>query len=237
MKKYFLHLIIGITAFIFTGCMQTPNVNFNAQMNRDIKTIAIVPPKNIKEINIFYYNHPGMSFGLAGGLIAAAEFSSKTSTYNKLIQSAKFDVNKYFLSKLAYYLKKEKYKVKLLPVDPKRDNKYLKQYPEVDANAYLDILLLEVGYIAGGPSAKYKPTVKISARLVKKSDKSIVYDKYLATGENFALAEEVDYIETDMQDSYEDFESLKKNAHKSVNGLKKALDKVAKRLALALKRR
>jgi len=236
MKKSLLYLTVGLMVLIITGCVKTPNVNFNSQMHKNIKSIAVVPPKNTEEVNIFYFNHPGMSLGLIGGIASSAEFSSKTTTYNKLILPTKFNANSYFLSKLTHYLKKEKYNVALLPYDPKRDKEHLKIYPEVNTDAYLDIVLEDVGYIAGSPSSTYKPTVKVAARLVKKSDKSILYDKHLAIGENFALAQEVDYIGCDTEECYKDFDSLKENALKSVDGLKKALDKVAKRLAVSLKR-
>lgn len=236
MKKTFLYIVIGLLAVFLTGCVKTPNVNFNGQMHNNLKSIAIVPPQKIEEVNIFYFNHPGMNFGLIGGLAAAAEFSSKTSTYNKLILPTKFDANAYFLSKLVKYLKKENYKVTLLPLDPKRSTEHMKNYPEVQTDAYLDVFFGDVGFIAGGPSSTYKPTVKVAARLVKKLDKSILYDKHLAIGENFALAQEVDYIGCDTEECHKDFDALKKNAIKSVNGLKKALDKIAKRLATSLKR-
>jgi hypothetical protein len=236
MKKKTIYLFAILSIFIFTGCVKTPNINFNAQMHKNIKNIAIIPPKKVKELTIFYFNHPGMNFGLVGGVMAAAEFNSKTSTYNKLIAPIKFDANHYFLSKLTSYLKEEKYNVILLPVDEKRKNEYLKEYPDVPTDAYLDIVLGQIGYIAGSPTATYKPTVKVTARLVKKVDKTILYDKYLATGENFALAEEVDYLGCDTKDCHKDFDTLKTNAKMSVEGIQKALDKVAKRLALSLKK-
>lgn len=237
MKKSLIYIVAVVGALLFTGCAKTPNVNFNAQMHKNIKSIAIVPPKNTDEINIFYFNHPGMSLGLIGGLAAAAEFSSKTTTYNKLILPTKFNANSYFLSKLTYYLKNEKYTVVILPQDPNRTNEHLKEYPNAAVDAYLDIVLGDIGYIAGSPSSTYKPTVKVSVRLVKKSDKSILYDKHLAIGESFALAQEVDYIGCDTEECYKDFDALKENAVKSVNGLKKALDKVAKRLAISLQKK
>ena len=236
MKKNLIYTIVVMTAIVFTGCMKTPNVNYNAAMHKDISKIAIVPPNQKKELTIFYYNHPGMSFGLVGGLMAAAEFSSKTSTYNKLIAPTKFNVNAYFLTKLTYYLKQQHYKVSLLPANPKRTSELMKQYPKANTDAYLDIVLYDVGYIAGGPSATYKPTVKVAARLVKKSNNAILYDKHLSVGENFALAKEVDYLGCNTADCHKDFDTLKANAIKSVRGLKKALDKIAKHLALSLKR-
>lgn len=229
-------LLIILVAFFFSGCVKTPNLNYNASMHKDIKSIAIVAPKETAELTVFYHNHPGASFGLIGGLAMAAEFNTKTSEYNKLIKSTKFNADAYFLSRLDFYLKKSKYKVIILPADNKRKLEYLAVYPDANVDAYLDLLVYNVGYIAGSPTAKYKPTITLNARLMKKSNKEIVYEKALAIGENFAIAKETDYLGYDNGNSHKDFDTLKEHAVKSVTGIKKALDKVAKHLALSLKR-
>jgi hypothetical protein len=236
MKRNLIYLSTVIWVLFFTGCVKTPNISYNAQMNKSIQSIAIVPPQELKEINIFYYNHPAINFGLFGGLIAAAEFSSKTKTYNTLIQSRQFNPNKYFVTKLAYYLDKGHYNVKVLPINKNKKNQYLETYPTSKQDAYLDLVIRDLGYIAGSPAATYKPTVKIAARFIKKSDKSILYEKSLAIGENFALQEEVDYLGNNEKLNYKDFDALKKDATRSVSSLKKVLDILAQRVAFSLKK-
>jgi len=233
MKK---SLLIGLLLVLLVGCAKTPNMNYNASMHKEIKSIAVIAPKKTVELTVYYHNHPGMSFGLVGGLIAAAEFASKQSEYNELLKSTGFRADAYFLNKLTAYLKAEKYKVILLPSDDKRKSEHMTIYPDTNADAYLDIVVNNVGYVAGSPTSTYKPTVNLSVRLVKKHNKEIVYEKVLAAGENFAVSKDVDYLGCDTKDCHTDFDALKVNALKSVEGLKRAIDKVAKRIAVSLKK-
>lgn len=233
MGKNLFYIIVA--ALFFAGCAKTPNVNYNAAMHKDVKKIAIVPHKKVKEVDVYYNNHPGEQLGLIGGMAIVAEFSSKTSTYNEAIKSTNFDPNSYFLSRLSKHLKNQKYKVVTLPKDPKREFDHLSTYPEVNTDAYLD-LKVRISYGAESPDASYKPTVRVGAKVVKRRDKSIIYDKYLAAGESFYLSQDIDYVGFDEKYSYKDFDTLKQKPSHSVEGIKKALDKVAIRLATSLKR-
>lgn len=237
MIKILRSSLLLLSLILLVGCVGTPNVSFNAAMNRDIRKIAVVPPNQQKELTIFYYNHPGMSFGLIGALAAASEFSSKSKEYTKLVKPTGFNANKYFLSKLTYYLKKANYRISMLPVNPKRKAKFLTEFPNINTHAYLDLLIYDVGYVAGSPAAAYKPNARVHARLVRKENKAVVYEKIIASGESFALGKNIDYVGTSKAYHYKDFKALKSHASKSSMGLKIALDRIAKRLALSLRRR
>lgn len=236
--KYFKTLFILImSSILFLGCApKTPNVAFNAGLNKDIKKIDIVAPKNLENLTIYYHNHPGMNFGIIGGIAAVAEFSSKESSYNKLIVKEDFNASSYFLAKVESELKKYGYEVNILQTKTERDNEFVKEYPKSECDAYLDSIIGSVGYFAGSPTSAYKATVKVAVRLVKAKDKSIIYDKHVAVGENFALSEDVDYLDADKDYFYESFSDLETNAIKSLEGIKKALDKIATHIALSLKK-
>ncbi len=236
LRPYLMSVVLGMVVLFFSGCAKLPNLDYNAQMNRDIHTIAIVPPKDIEDIEIFYFNHPGMSFGLIGGLAAAAEFSSKKTTYNNLIKSTKFDPDRYFTQKLTGYLKSEGYRVHLLPYDKRRDNDYLKKYPNINTDAFLDVVILNLGYIAGSPSSSYKPSIRAKVKMLKRKNQTTLYEKHIGVGESFALSEEADYVGDDTAHHYEDFDTLKNHAQESVEGIKKALDMLARHIADALKK-
>lgn len=221
---------------LFTGCAEpTPNVAFNASMHKEIKKIDIIVPNDIEEFTVYYHNHPGMNFGLIGGLAAAAEFATKKSSYNALLTEKTFNANSYFVQKLEMKLKDINYTVNILPEDKERKNELLSEYPKTNADAYLDTVLTTVGYVAGGPSADYKATVTVKVRVVKASDKSIVYDKHIATGETFGLGKEVEYLNIGDEYSYDSSSNLQDNAMKSLGGIKKALDTIANHIAKSLK--
>lgn len=235
MKKIISILIIAMSFILFTGCTgKTPNVAFNAAVNKDIKKVDIIVPNKIDHFTIFYYNHPGMNFGLIGALAAEAEFGMKEGSYNELVADQKFDTNSYFAEKLESELKSQGYEINLVTLE--RDQaELLNEYPASNADAYLDCIMEMTGYVAGGPNAAYKANATVQSRLVKASDKSIVYDKQIAVGENFGLTEDVEYLGSEEKYTYADFDNLKANTPKSIEGIKLGLDKIAKHIAESLK--
>lgn len=233
-KKVFPLLAVALM-LVITGCAsKLPNQSFNASANTNIKKICIVKPPAPDKFEVFYHNHPGMNFGLIGGLAAAAEFSSKSSSYNKAIGKEKFDVTAYFIQSLKKEFQNTSYEIEILPSAPRKDMEYCKVFEKSDSDAYLDCYIPTIGYVAGSSSSLYKPTVKTFARLVSNGSNDVLYEKMLVSGESTYVPEDADYLEYDVSHTYDTFSNLESNATQSVKGLKNALDSVAKRIVLSL---
>ena len=233
-KIIFPVLAISFILF-FSGCAnKLPNQSFNASANTSIKKISIVKPPAADEFEIYYHNHPGMNFGLIGGLAMAAEFSSKSSSYNSAIGTEKFDPSAYLVQSLEKEFLNTTYEIEVLQSLPKKEMEYCKAFEKSNSDAYLDCYIPTVGYIAGSSSSLYKPTVKTFARLVKNGSSDVLYEKMLVSGESTFIPEDADYLDYDETHTYDSFSHLESNATKSVEGLKIALDSVAKQIVLSL---
>jgi hypothetical protein len=61
---------------LLAGCAEMPKQAFNARKATQLKRVVLVHPENQTEYATDIVNHPGVSFGLIGGLIAAADIQT-----------------------------------------------------------------------------------------------------------------------------------------------------------------
>ena len=71
-------LLVAASALL-AGCAQVPRQAFNAQAAKSIHKVVLARTQNQTQYDTNILGHPGMSFGLIGGLIAAA--SSPRATF------------------------------------------------------------------------------------------------------------------------------------------------------------
>lgn len=232
MKKLFLILALSIFA---TGCATVPKQSFNKEANKDVKSISLINSPLIEKVNVAMIHHPGGSFGLIGGIAAALDTSAKTTEHNTAIKAHKTDWNVYAQQQIKAQLEKNGYQVKLVNAR-KKDNKemtYLEKYPAVTTDAILDYHF-GVGHLATGATTPYVPTVILSARLSKTSDKSVIYEEQFDAGNPAAGGKAVMLGAGDK--SYQNVATLNAKPAESVAELKKAINKVATRIGQDLRK-
>lgn len=218
------------------GCTTMPRQAFNKEAQKDIKTIGLIEPAFSGEYTVNNLGHPGLSFGLVGGLVAAAHMQSQTSEFTVKAKDTKFDAAAEFYAELEKYLVASGYTVKRVPVKrPKVD--WLQSYagldPEVDA--YLDPVLLYVGYLCASATTPYLPAVNVKARLVKRADSEILYSELVSYGYQ-APGRQAVSITSEQKYQFPDFSDLKENVPLAGEGLKVGLPMVADRIGGDLKR-
>jgi hypothetical protein len=220
---------------LLSGCSSFKVQEYNHQANSHIKKIGLIKPKPIEGLDVFYFNHPGMQFGLIGGLAAAAEFSNKTESYNKLLKDQQFDATQYYMERLQHHLQAAGYSTEVVNAPAITKAEFRKTFPASDVDAFVDCYFGALGYYAGSPSSVYKPTVRIPTHLVENKSNKILFSNIFNTGEAFGLNEEWIYLSVDQSYEYKDFDMLKAHANQSLDGVKKAIDAIAQALATSLK--
>ena len=79
-------------AILAVGCVQAPKKQaFNAAANSSIKEIVIAHNINQDEYPAIVIAHPGINFGLIGGLIAAADMHSKSTRLTQALNVSETD--------------------------------------------------------------------------------------------------------------------------------------------------
>src|SRR5688572_24109194 len=152
-------LALLLVTLALTGCVTVENQPFNKEAHARIKTIAILPAPAVPEYSINIMHHPGASFGLIGGLIAAAEMGSKGTAFTASMQEQKFDVAKALTDAVQKEVEQRGYTVVVLNDMKRTDAKLLEDYGTVraDADAYLDLVVGIAGYWANSHTTPYYP--------------------------------------------------------------------------------
>lgn len=229
-----MHLkgIAVVALFALTGCATVSNQPYNKEANTQVKTIVVLPAPEVPEYSINIMYHPGASFGLVGGLIAAAELSSKASDFTADMQGQHLDVAKMLTEAVKTEVEKRGYAVVLLD-DYKRDGReQLQDYGTLPGkgDAYLDFVVTVAGYWANSHTTPYYPMLSAPVRLVSTKDKTVLYNSLIVYGP-FGGPKGATHITPDSTFAIDSFDTLRQSPTHSADGLKSAVQAVAKQIA------
>lgn len=215
---------------ILAGCATAHKQAFNRTANQDIKTIAMLEPAYSGEYVVANLGHPGMAFGLIGGLVAVADIKSKTNYFNELMKAQNFRIVDEFKDSLTQELQNVGYTVKLLKVEREKP-KFLDSYDSLDkdVDAYLD-LGFGAGYFSASATDDYIPTVRSGARLVRRGSNDIIYQDIVSYGYEMRAVEAVS-IPADKEYCFRNYDALIKEPDRAIDGMRKGVPLVTKRIA------
>lgn len=169
---------IGAAAVVLaSGCAQMPKQAFNREAATHVHMLVIARSANQDSYEANVLGHPAMSFGLIGGLIAAADMQAKSSQLTKAIDPAETRLQDRFTDMLADALGKAGYetKVVLVPTGTKDGDVMpfvVKQDTKADAMVALGVY---GGYWAAGPSTDYQPRLAAVVKVYDLRDGTLLY--------------------------------------------------------------
>jgi hypothetical protein len=234
-RRIFAFVFAALLAFTLGGCANVHKQAFNKGAQPELKTIGLLEPAFSGEYFVQNLGHVGMGFGLVGGLIATAEMQSKTNQFTEMMKARNLNVSDEFQNTLVSELQSVGYSVRV--IKPQRTTQgFLETYDTLDndVDAYLD-LGIGAGYLCASGTADYIPTVRSGVRLVKRGSNEILYQDIISYGYELRAAQAVS-ITADQQYFFKDFGALKSNPDLAMDGLKKGVPLVAKRIAQDLAR-
>src|ERR1700675_1058573 len=82
-RKMSLRYLLILCAVLSSGCVSVPNQSYNKAAHGEIKKIGLVKVSNPADYSVNLVHHPGASFGLIGGLIAAEDIDTKSKTFTQ----------------------------------------------------------------------------------------------------------------------------------------------------------
>lgn len=229
--RLLVSILMGLVLF---GCASTPKQSFNAEANKNIKSIALLSGKEAKKARVVIFAHPGYSFGLIGAAVAAANIHKKENEYNTAIKGLNFDWNKYIHTELKRKLEEKTYSIYTLTSDKEYDSQGLSEsFPETDAAAILNYSL-SVGQYSTSMKTPYIPSALLNVRMVNSQSKAILYEEQFIGGHSGYQQNDRVHITTEC--SYADMVALKADPQGSIDAIKIAVDKVIDRVVHDLKK-
>ncbi len=228
-------IILVAFALISAGCASAPKQAFNRAAHSSINTIVILEPAPPKEYEVANLGHAGLSFGLIGGLVAAADISAKTSEFTQLMKTRNFKASDEYRDALVASLEKSGYTVKVQGV-ARNEQDLLKTYSNLDpeADAYVDSLI-KTGYYSAAGATDYVPLFRTHVRMVKRGTNEVVYEEQVAYGyEN--RADKAVSLAADKKYYFKDFAAIKSGADAALEGMRAGIPLVASRIAQDISR-
>lgn len=224
-------VMLSMVAVLTVGCASTPKQSFNAAANTHVKKVAVINPPAVERVNINILAHPGSSFGLIGGLVAAADMESKTGSYNQALGANKPDWGAYTQQQMTSALQSAGYSVESLAVRQKGDTEHLSKYPSTTADAFLDYYF-GVAHLAAGPTTNYVPSVNLNVRLVDAKKQTVLYEESLSSG----LTTNTATTAASAPKEYKNMAELNANAAESAETLKQGITQITQRIGKDLKK-
>jgi hypothetical protein len=221
-------LLVGLA-----GCASPPEIPFDHVANPGVKVIGVLQPAMSPEPAILLASDVGQSFGLVGFVVDAAMQANREKKFSGLLaaQGVRPDAN--FLADVHAALAAHGYTVSDV-AEARSSNDLLKTYPkgEEGVDAYLDIAVVNYGYVAAGigDSTPYRPFVSARCRLVRASDGAVLMEDTILYNPVFnagGFQPKAVTISPDPAYVFTDFDSLTADPTIAVKGMNGALSNAA----------
>jgi len=224
-------------AAVVTGCavQPLPRQAFNAAAASHIKTVVVTQAPNQESYEAAVLGHPGMSFGLIGGLVAAADIQAKSSKLTAAIGPSETRLQERFAQRLAERLRETGYEVQLAPVpkDAKEDEALAAARQTRTGDAVLLVNLVGA-YWAAGPSTDYFPRLLVKVKELDAAGKTI-YEDTFTYGYAVANAQTV-HLASDQKYRFKDIDVLVADPALTRDGLFEGIEAVVSQIANDLKK-
>ena len=223
-----------LALFMLTGCVTVQKQAYNKEAATNIKSIAITSNDKKEEYETFVVAHPGLSFGLIGGLIAAADMQAKTTKLTASLDPATTRLQARMAQKLSESLAKGGYEAALLNVDEDMSDQTLatKLKSKVSSNALL-LLNIRGKYVAAGVQSDYVPYIVVEVKTIDNVSGKMLYQDTISYGYTFANDKTV-HLSADEAYRFKDIDTLVADPVKTREGLYSGIDAIALQIAADL---
>lgn len=225
-----------VVVMVVAGCAQLPKQAFNREGARHVKSVAIVRMDNQETYEAVMLGHPGMGFGLIGGLVAAADMQAKSNRLTAALDPKETRLQERFAERLATALQGAGYATSFVDVPKATPEAEVHPFVRKNTQAEAFILVRLVGaYYAAGPSTDYQPRLLGVVKVVDLATGSPLYQDSLTYGYAIPQAQTIHFA-ADAKYRFADMDVLTKDPATSREGLYAGMDVLAGQIASDLKR-
>ncbi len=231
-----LLLVVVVTGLV--GCAQPLKKQaFNSAAAAHIVTLVVTQKPNQDQYDAAVLAHPGVSFGLIGGLIAAADMQNKSNQLTASIDPKETRLQERLGFILQNRLTQSGYQVKTVTL--KKDTKDEEILGQVRALGETSDAVLSVdltgAYWAAGPGSDYFPRLVARVKKIDGKDGKTLYEDLLTYGYNSPQLQSVHLISAE-QFRFATIGALTADAAKTRKGLLDGLDAIADQIVIDLKK-
>jgi hypothetical protein len=174
--------IAVLTALLALGACATPYVATPYdRASAAVASVGVLDDSVPEKASAYEVASVGSNFGLIGALVDAGIQLERQNAVNDALRTASFDAEAELEAKLADALRAQGYSVSVMTTGerPKRD--FLPSYPGAAAgtDAYLDVAVMNYGYMSSGAGQPFRPMVAAKVRLIRASDSSTLMENQI----------------------------------------------------------
>jgi hypothetical protein len=233
--RFTLWLAAGL-AVLVTGCAQAPKKQaFNREGAAAIKTVAITKGSKTEFYEAGMLGHPGASFGLIGGLIAAADIQSKSNRLTQAIKPEETKLQERLNEKLQAALAQVGYETSVMALPAEVSEEQLLETVKKSATDTVLTVGVVGKYLAAGPSSDYFPYIVVKARKLESKTGKVLYEDTFTYGYTFPNVQTV-HMASDAKYRFNSIDALVADPKVTRQGLIDGLDVITGQIASDLKK-
>ncbi len=202
-----------------------------------VRSIGLVDDSTPEKVSAYEVASVGSNFGLVGALVDAGIQQSRTNAVNEALAGTGFEAESRLEQRVASRLTDQGYTVKVLANDPRNAKReFLVTYPGADGvDAYLDLTVVDFGYLSAGAGQPFRPTVFTNVRLVGARDTKKVLMENRIVYNGMRPEQGVITLSPDPKYAFENRAAMLADPKRLAGGIEEALNQVADTIAQLLK--
>ncbi len=231
-------LTVSSSIVLLAACVgPVPRLDAPAATLSRIKTVAVIRMPEPLNYTVQNPGHPGMYFGMIGGLVAAADQSSKEKRLLAAFKVRGVALSSKMAERIASGLATAGYDTRLEDAPPDiygKDAKVAFEIIKSSADAVLVVAPTMVGFTAGTPASAYVPSLQATATLLDKDRRQQLYRGFFSAGLGPPAKGWTQAAPATI--TFADFEILVTNVDASASALENAGLAISERVIADLKR-
>ena len=226
-----------VFAFFLMACAgPVPKIDITPAALSKIQSVAVVRPPEVKTFTVMNFGHPGMAFGLVGGLIAAGDQSSKQDQLTKVLKEHDIRVTSALAENVAAQLTRQGFQATVEDAAwEESEGRFKLPFDNIKSDADVVVIVAPtiIGFIATGVTSDYIPTLSAVVTVLGKDRKAPLYRGFHVSG----WQPKADgWRHTPAATTFSNFESLMANPSATSRSLNQAASAVAVTIADDLRR-
>ncbi|MDI1280970.1 MAG: hypothetical protein ACI9YM_001998 [Brevundimonas sp.] len=232
----FKRVLVAAMAMTVAACASPYVATPYDRSTASVQSIALIDDSVPEKAIAYEVASVGGNFGLIGALVDAGIQAERQGAVNEALDGLGFEAESTLEARVIEALGQQGYTAAPLTGADRAKRDFLETYPEAPAgvDGYLDIAIVQYGYMSAGAGQPFRPTVGAKVKLVKVSDGStlmenmIVYNPLNTVEGVVTLAPNPDY-------EFRNRAALLENPERLAAGIEDALNQVADTAARLLR--
>jgi len=180
-----LFLAVAAAVLVSACAGPVPQIAASSSQLQGTRTVAVVRPPEPRTYTVMNFGHPGMAFGLIGGLVASSDMATKQDRLTTAFKADHAAVCGHLAEEVAAKLAAAGYEARVIDAPwAEVEGRYQLPFDKIEADADAVVVLSPtiIGFIATGITSDYLPTLTTVVTMLGKDRKAQMYRGFHAYG-------------------------------------------------------